>query len=96
MSYSSLHLWTLGITWLLAAGIGVPAALMMEHQPGGARPGCKVPVDPFQNPYSQTVDDPGFNFILSFIVIGYMISTVVILVFLVLICWHRMADKRFR
>jgi protein-S-isoprenylcysteine O-methyltransferase Ste14 len=46
--------------------------------------------------FSHTVDDPGFNFTLSHILISFAISTLAIVVLLVLICWQRMrmADKR--
>jgi len=73
------HYWMMGLACGLALGIGVPAAMFTEHHPfveadgdvgriGGnrkGRPGCYVPADPFKNPYSTTVNDPGFNFTLS-------------------------------
>ena len=95
VKYYTWHNILLGFTWLLAIGIGVPAAMMIEYFPH-KRPGCYVPVDPFNNPYSYTINDPGFNFQLSFLVISYMISAVTLFLLLILICWHRMADKRFR
>ena len=68
-TYTSLHMWTLSVTWLVALGLGIAAALMMEHDPN-RRPGCSIPVNPFVNPHSQTVTDPGFNFVLSFVILG--------------------------
>ena len=68
-TYTSLHMWTLCITWLVAFGLGIAAAMMMEHNPT-RRPGCSIPVNPFVNPHSQTVTDPGFNFVLSFVILG--------------------------
>ena len=68
-TYTSLHMWTLCITWLVALGLGIAAAMMMEHNPT-RRPGCSIPVNPFVNPHSQTVTDPGFNFVLSFVILG--------------------------
>ena len=62
-------MWTLCITWLVALGLGIAAAMMMEHNPT-RRPGCSIPVNPFVNPHSQTVTDPGFNFVLSFVILG--------------------------
>ena len=62
-------MWTLCITWLVAFGLGIAAAMMMEHNPT-RRPGCSIPVNPFVNPHSQTVTDPGFNFVLSFVILG--------------------------
>ena len=70
--FHTWHYWLLGLTWALALAIGIPASLFVEYQPlintggtGGSRgprkgrPGCFMPADPFKNPYSQTVDDPG-------------------------------------
>ena len=87
-------MWTLSITWLIALGLGIAAALMMEHNPT-RRPGCSIPVNPFINPHSQTVTDPGFNFVLSFVILDFLIAAAALVVLLVLICWLRMADKRF-
>ena len=95
VTYTSLHMWTLSITWHVAGGLGIAAALMMEHDPT-CRPGCSVPVNPYINPHSQTVTDPGFNFVLSFVILDYLIAAAVLVVLLILICWQRMADKRFR
>ena len=72
-------MWTLGITWLIALGLGIAAALMMEHTPT-RRPGCSIPVNPFINPHSQTVTDPGFNFVLSFVILDYLIASAAIVV----------------
>jgi hypothetical protein len=86
--------WMLWLTWALAIGLGVPAALMTEEVVR-KRPGCYIPVDPFQNPYSQTVTDPGFNFMLSFVILTFGFPVLMLTALITLIYCNRMADKRF-
>ena len=55
--YHQWHLWLLGLSLLPAMGMGIIAALFVEHrvEPNGrfgvpqpSRPGCFVPADPFK------------------------------------------------
>lgn len=92
------HTWQtvlLCFTWVLSIGVGIPAALIIEHLPS-RRPGCLVPVDPFSNPYVSTIDDPGYNLMISMFSLFYLIAAVALIMFLCLILYHKMADKRFR
>ena len=94
VKYHTWHVWLLIIFCLTALSMGIPAAMFMEVLPN-TRPGCSIPVNPFSNPHSSVIDDVGYNFILSFIIINYMIFSVILVAVLLLICYRRMADKRF-
>jgi len=99
----------MGLTWGLAMAIGVPAAMFTEHHPfvqtgtdrkGGqrkGRPGCYIPADPFKNPYSTTVDDPGFNFTLSNLIITYILPIIFLLFMIGMIYCKKITDNtKFR
>ena len=60
------------------------------------RPGCSIPVNPYANPYSYTINDSGYNFLLSFVIVCFMVPLVLLAVLVCLICYHRMADHRFK
>lgn len=93
--YHHWHYWLLGLSCSLSLAFGIPAAIMIQYFPN-IRPGCNIPVNPFSNPYSYTIDDAGFNFILSFVAICYIISSLILMALIGLICFHKMADNRFR
>ena len=95
VKYFTWHLILLGLACCLSLAIGIPAALMIEYFPF-RRPGCSIPVDPFSNPHSPTITDAGFNFTISFLVIDFIIPAVFLLMLICLICFHRLADKRFK
>ena len=85
-----------GFTWLLCFCMGGPAVSMIFYNPQ-FRPGCSIYIDALSNGYAQAIiDDPGFNFILSYIIISYIIAGLFLIIFLGLTCFHKMADKRFR
>jgi hypothetical protein len=99
----------MGLTWGLALAIGVPAAMFTEHHPfvltgtdrkGGqrkGRPGCYIPADPFKNPYSTTVNDPGFNFTLSNLIITYILPIVFLVFMISMIYCKKITDNtKFR
>jgi hypothetical protein len=107
--FHTWHYWLMGLTWGLALAIGVPAAMFTEHHPfvetensriGGhrkGRPGCYVPADPFKNPYSTTVNDPGFNFTLSNLIITYIFPVVILLFMIGMIYCKKITDNlKFR
>ncbi len=99
--YHSWHFWILHLTWVLAIGMGIPAAMFVEYQPfvpegvrgvrpgSPSRPGCFIQADPFKNPYSTTVNDPGFNYTLSFLIICFLITVVVMFIMIMLVCFHK-------
>ena len=60
------------------------------------RPGCFIPANPFENPYSTTIADPGFNFTLSFIIITYIITFLVVIFMLCLICFKETKSNKYR
>ena len=107
--FHTWHYWLMGLTWGMALGIGVPAAMFTEHHPfvegetsriGGqrkGRPGCYIPADPFKNPYSTTVNDPGFNFTLSNLIITYIFPVVFLLFMIIMIYCRKITDNpKFR
>ena len=107
--FHTWHYWLMGLTWGLSLAIGVPAAMFVENHPfvegetdriGGhrkGRPGCYIPADPFKNPYSTTVNDPGFNFTLSNLIITYIFPVVILLGMLVMIYCRKVTDNmKFR
>ena len=105
--FHTWHYYLLGFTALLAIGLGVPAAMMTEHRfsyqqnsqfnprvPN--RPGCFIPADPFKNPYTTTVNDPGFNFQLSFVIIAYMLTFAIMILMFCLICYKETRNQKFK
>ncbi len=48
-----------------------------------------IPVDPFSNPYSPTIDDFGYNFMLVFTIVCLFIPIVALSFVMALICYHR-------
>ena len=104
--YHSWHYWLLHLSWLLAIGLGVPAAMFTKHEsnsqrPGAgrrlpSRPGCFIKADPFINPYTTVVNDPGFNFTLSFIIICYMITFVALILLFVLMCYKGTKSPKWK
>jgi hypothetical protein len=53
--------------------------------------------DPFKNPYSTTVDDPGFNFTISNLIIAYILPTIVLVLMLGMIYCRKLTDNnKFR
>ena len=51
--------------------------------------------NPFSNPHSYTIDDPGYNLLLAFIIVSLFIPALAITLILALICYHRRANKKF-
>ena len=107
--YHSWHHYLLHFSWALAIGLGVPAAMFAEHRydtprgnQGGyqsklpGRPGCFIAADPFKNPYTTVVNDPGFNFTLSFLIICYMITFVVLILMFCLICYKKTKSPKWK
>ena len=104
--FHTWHYWLAILSWGLALGIGVPAAMFVEYQPlinaGGrsqrkGRPGCFMPADPFKYPYSYTVDDPGFNFTVSSLVLTYILPSALLVLMLLMICCRKLTDNnKFR
>ena len=60
------------------------------------RPGCFIQADPFKNPYTSTVNDPGFNFTLSFVIIAYMITFCVMILMFCLICYKETKNSKYK
>ncbi len=48
-----------------------------------------IPVNPFSNPYSPTIEDFGFNFLLVFVIVCLFVPVFIISLVLSLICYHR-------
>ena len=60
------------------------------------RPGCFIAADPFKNPYTTVVNDPGFNFTLSFLIICYMITFVALILMFCLICYKNTKSSKWK
>ena len=107
--FHTWHYWLLAFSWGLAMAIGIPASMFVEYQPlinmgsdrsrtpRKGRPGCYIPADPFKNPYSHTVDDPGFNFTLSNLVIAYILPSILLVFLIFMIYCRKLTDnQKFR
>jgi len=103
--YHQWHLWLLGLSLLPAMAMGIIAALFVEHrvEPNGrfgvpqpSRPGCFVPADPFKNPHSATINDPGFNFNLSFVIVTYLITFCTMILMFCLICYQSTKNSKYQ
>ena len=104
--FHTWHYWIAILSWGLALGIGIPAAMFVEYQPlinigsrnpRKGRPGCFMPADPFKNPYGNMVDDPGFNFTVSILAMTYILPCVLLVLMLLLICCKKLTDNhKFR
>lgn len=99
--YHTWHIWVTLITWGVALAVGIPAALMVKHNPGldfrnPMRPGCFLPTYPFRDVYSYTINDPGFNFSLSLIVVMYLFMALVLIGLLILIFCRKTRNNKYR
>ena len=97
------------LTWAVALSVGVPAAMMVVHKnEDGAhfgdshvhveptRPGCYIDVNPFKNPQFITINDPGFNFNLSVLVIFYIGAAVAMLLLLILVHCRKTKNSKYQ
>ena len=87
---------------------GVPAAMFTTYKPEQrvnqatfnrypSRPGCYIKVEPFSYPYTgYVVNDPGFNFTLSFVIITYMITIVAMVLLFCLICYRQTNSSKYK
>ena len=99
--YHTWHLWLTATTWLLALSVGVPAAFMVKHDPGEGvrllkRPGCYIPSDPFRDVYSYTINDPGFNFNISIIIVMYFSMILFLAILTFLACCRKTRNNKYR
>ena len=97
------------MTWALALGVGVPAAIMVVHTtaPGlnlgnghvhaePSRPGCYIDVNPFKNPQFITINDPGFNFNLSIVVLFYIVTGIAMILLLILVHCRKTKNSKYQ
>jgi len=98
--YYTWHLWFLGFSWLLGLCLGIPAALMARYNPGSprnpVRPGCYIPVDPFEDVYSYSINDPGFLFNICYIVVVYLVMALFMIALIISICVRRTRNNKHR
>lgn len=78
--------WGIPFCYLLALCFGVPAATNMGNDKA---PGCYVAADPFKNPYSYVINDPGFNLMMSNVVLNYLVPSVAMIFLSLLLCTTR-------
>jgi hypothetical protein len=57
-------------------------------------PGCYVDTDPFKNPYSYVINDPGFNLMMSNVVLNYLVPSVAMIFLSLLLCTTRWTKVR--
>ena len=104
-----IHEITACLTWALALAVGVPAALMVAHKtdPGPDlhnghiheepnRPGCYIDVNPFKNPQFITINDPGFNFNLSVVILFYIIALAAMILLLILVYCRKTNNSKYQ
>ena len=89
-----------GFSWLLGLCLGIPAALMARYNPGSprnpVRPGCYIPVDPFEDVYSYSINDPGFLFNICYIVVVYLVMALFMIALIISICVRRTRNNKHR
>ena len=108
-SHNPANILTACLTWAVALSVGVPAAMMVVHKnEDGAhfgdshvhveptRPGCYIDVNPFKNPQFITINDPGFNFNLSVLVIFYIGAAVAMLLLLILVHCRKTKNSKYQ
>ncbi|XP_023324282.1 uncharacterized protein LOC111698230 [Eurytemora carolleeae] len=78
--------WFIPVICLLSLGFGIPAAASMETVNS---PGCYVHVNPFENPNSYIINDPGFNLMICSVVFTYIAPGLLMIFFSLLLCTTR-------
>ena len=61
-----------------------------------SRPGCYVDVNPFKNPQFITINDPGFNFNLSVVILFYIVAAAAMVLLLILVNCRKTKNSKYQ